>query len=165
MGRGHDSTDFGELDSTERVEVRPRLQFSRANARIRWRTHRLLASLRILNMRTLCGKVAPACCRTAHAMCDTRSPVARSFQMWTRLTPGQAEAFKCRVQPMLRFLHSCRRRLDTRGFDPKSPLYTAVAKAYDAMHGLHVELHYLSVRRGVGKPQEESEEEGKKGRE
>ena len=45
MGRGHDSTDFGELDSTELaevsrvelVEVRPRLQFSRANARIRWR--------------------------------------------------------------------------------------------------------------------------------
>jgi hypothetical protein len=30
MGRGHDSTEL--------VEVRPRLQFSRANARIRWRT-------------------------------------------------------------------------------------------------------------------------------
>ena len=84
--------------------------------------------------------------------------------MWARLTQEQAEAFKRRVQPMLRFLHRCRRRLDSRGFDPKSPLYAAVAKAYDAVHGLHVELHYLSVRRGVGKRQEESEEEGKKGR-
>jgi hypothetical protein len=85
--------------------------------------------------------------------------------MWARLTQEQAEAFKSRVQPMLRFLHRCRRRLDTRVFDPKSPLYAAVAKAYDAVHGLHVELHYLSVRRGVGKPQAEAEEEGKSGRE
>ena len=38
MGRGHDSTDFGELSRVELAEVRPRLQFSRANARIRWRT-------------------------------------------------------------------------------------------------------------------------------
>jgi hypothetical protein len=85
--------------------------------------------------------------------------------MWAKLTQEQAESFKQRIRPMLRFLHRCRSRLDTRGFDPKSPLYAAVAKAYDALHALHVELHYLSVRRGVGKPQVESKEEGKKGRE
>jgi hypothetical protein len=85
--------------------------------------------------------------------------------MWARLTQEQAEAFKCRVQPMLRFLHRCRRRLDTRGFDPKSSLYAAVAKAYDAVHGLHVELHYLAVKRGVGKPHEEPTENGTKERE
>ena len=68
--------------------------------------------------------------------------------MWAKLTQKQAEAFIQRIRPMLRFLHLCRKRLDARGFDSKSTLYAAVAKAYDAVHGLHVELHYLSVRRG-----------------
>jgi hypothetical protein len=71
---------------------------------------------------------------------------------FTRLTPKQAEAFRNKIQPMLRFLLFCKRRLDSRNFDPKSRLYGLVDKAYDALHSLHVELHYLSCSHGVGRP-------------
>jgi hypothetical protein len=77
--------------------------------------------------------------------------------METRLTTSQADAFCHRVRPMLRFLFRCRKRLDARGFDPKSKLYKAVANAYEAMHSLHVELHYESVGQGVGRPRNEDE--------
>ncbi len=75
--------------------------------------------------------------------------------METRLTMSQAGAFCQRVRPMLRFLFLCRKRLDARGFDPKSKLYAAVANAYDAMHGLHIELHYESIAHGVARPPNE----------
>jgi hypothetical protein len=65
---------------------------------------------------------------------------------------------------MLRFLHACRKRLDNRGFDPKCTFYAAVAKAYGAVHALHVELHYMSVERGVGKPRGEAPAEDKQDR-
>jgi hypothetical protein len=84
--------------------------------------------------------------------------------MWAKLTQKQAEEFMHRIRPMLRFLHMCRKRLDTRGFDPKSTLYAAVARALDSMQGLFVELHYLSVERGVDKSNGEAQEEEKKGR-
>jgi hypothetical protein len=69
-----------------------------------------------------------------------------------------------RIRPMLRFLYLCRKRLDARGFDPKSTLYAAGAKAFDSLQGLFVELHYLSVERGVGKPNGEAQEDDKKDR-
>jgi hypothetical protein len=81
--------------------------------------------------------------------------------MWAKLPQKQAEVFMERIRPMLRFLYSCRKRLDARGFDPKSTLYAAVAKAFDAVHGLFVELHYLSLERGVGKPDRETEQDTK----
>ncbi len=83
--------------------------------------------------------------------------------MWTHLTQKQAEAFMQRIRPMLRFLHLCRKRLDARGFDPKSTLYAAVAKAFDSLQALFVELHYLSVERGVGKPHGEAREKNENG--
>jgi hypothetical protein len=84
--------------------------------------------------------------------------------MWNKLTQKQAEALVQRIRPMLCFLHACRKRLDTRGFDPKSTFYALVAKAYDAVHALHVELHYMSVERGVGKTGAEAAAEDKKDR-
>jgi hypothetical protein len=60
--------------------------------------------------------------------------------MQTRLTTIQADAFCQRVRPMLRSLYLGRKRLEARGFDPKSKLYAAVANAQDAMHSLHMEL-------------------------
>jgi hypothetical protein len=84
--------------------------------------------------------------------------------MWAKLTQKQAEAFMFRIRPTLRFMHLCRKRLDARGFDPKSTLYAAVAKAFDSLHGLFVGLHYLSVERGVGKPDGEAQEGDKKDR-
>jgi hypothetical protein len=96
--------------------------------------------------------------------CETQAIFSGAAGMWAKLTQAQAAAFVQRVRPMLRFLHACRKRLDTRGFDPKSTFYAAVAKAYDAVHALHVELHYMSVQRGVGKPHEQAAEEDKKER-
>jgi hypothetical protein len=40
-------------------------------------------------------------------------------------------------------------RLDARGFDEKSGSYLALAKAYIAVHSLHLELHYHSCGREV----------------
>jgi hypothetical protein len=58
------------------------------------------------------------------------------------LTTCQAAAFRERVRPMLGFLYRCRKRLDERGFDRKSRVYECVVRAYDALHSLHMELHY-----------------------
>jgi hypothetical protein len=49
--------------------------------------------------------------------------------METRLTTSQSDAFCQRVRPMPRSLYLCRKRLEARGFDPKSKLYVAVANA------------------------------------
>jgi hypothetical protein len=75
--------------------------------------------------------------------------------MKRELTTSQAAAFRERIAPMLRFLYRCRKRLDTGGFDPKSKIYTVVTDAYDAIHSLHIELHYQSIAHGVGVPPNE----------
>src|SRR5262245_54575810 len=69
---------------------------------------------------------------------------------YQQLTTAQAGAFAERLRPMLRFLWHCKNRLDSRGFDSKSELYRSVNKAYDAIHSLHVELHYQSCDHGFG---------------
>jgi hypothetical protein len=71
---------------------------------------------------------------------------------FTQLTTSQAAAFQQLVQSMHRFLLPRRKRLDARGFDSNGKPYHAVSKAYDAMYQLHVELHYESCGRGVGRP-------------
>jgi hypothetical protein len=68
----------------------------------------------------------------------------------SHLTKSQAAALYQRVQPILRFLRRCRLRLDARGFDPRSPFYLALDKAYCAVHSLSVKLHYASIGHGVG---------------
>jgi hypothetical protein len=71
---------------------------------------------------------------------------------FTRLTPKQAAAFRDKIQPMLRFLLFCRRRLDARGFDPNSRLYRLVDAAHTSVQCLFMELHYISCGSGVGEP-------------
>jgi hypothetical protein len=71
------------------------------------------------------------------------------------LTTKQAEALRDRIRPMLHFLHRCRRRLDTLGFDSRGPIYQVIDKAYCAMHDLHMKLHYESCGRGVGRASHE----------
>ncbi len=75
--------------------------------------------------------------------------------MSVHLTPKQAAAFRDLVQPMLGFLYRCKRRLEAKAFDHNSKLFRVVDKAYDAMHSLHLELHYISCGRGVGRPNED----------
>ena len=41
------------------------------------------------------------------------------------------------------------------GFDEKGEIYQTIDKAYSAMHGLFVTLHYEACGRGVGKPSED----------
>jgi hypothetical protein len=77
-----------------------------------------------------------------------------SVMRFTRLTREQAEAFPNKIRPMLHFLLLCRRRMDTRGFDQNSRLYTLVDKAHSALQSLFVELHYISCGSGVGEPPE-----------
>ena len=56
---------------------------------------------------------------------------------------------------MLRFLLLCKRRLDARGFDPKSTLYQTLSNVYNALHHLHMDLHYRSCGHGVGRSPDE----------
>jgi hypothetical protein len=71
------------------------------------------------------------------------------------LTTSQAKAFLARIRPTFGFLTRCKKRLEDRGFDQAGSLYTAVAKAQDAMRRLHLELHYESIPHGVGWPPKE----------
>jgi hypothetical protein len=71
---------------------------------------------------------------------------------FARLTRKQAEAFRDKIGPMLRFLLFCRSRLDQRGFDSNGRLYKLVDATHDALHKLHMELHYISCGSGVGEP-------------
>jgi hypothetical protein len=72
--------------------------------------------------------------------------------MKTELTTRQAAEFSRRIGPVLRFLYLCRRRLDAAGYDPTCDFYRDVSQAYRAIHALSVELHYQSIRQGVGRP-------------
>ena len=67
------------------------------------------------------------------------------------LTKEQAKTINAKVQPSLGYLFRLRERMVKKGFPPSDPLLTLVDKAYDSMHRLFVELHYLSCD-GVGRP-------------
>jgi hypothetical protein len=68
------------------------------------------------------------------------------------LTREQAEALKAKAGEMLRYLGALNKRMHQRRFPPNDPLVIAGRDAYNAMHSLHVELHYLTVEHGVGRP-------------
>ena len=67
----------------------------------------------------------------------------------------QAGAFRDLVQPILRFLYRCKRRLEAKGPDQNSKLFRLVDQAYDATHSLHLKLHYIACERGVGRREED----------
>jgi hypothetical protein len=64
------------------------------------------------------------------------------------MQPWQAEVIFKSLYPSLNYLSRLRRQMEQVGF----PLYQSVSKAYDAMLQLRVEVHYLSCRSGVGRP-------------
>jgi hypothetical protein len=51
----------------------------------------------------------------------------------------------------LRFLGASRQRMERLGFPPDDALYRATVQAYNGMHQMRVELHYLSTKTGVGR--------------
>jgi hypothetical protein len=68
------------------------------------------------------------------------------------LTLEQAERLRAKAAEMLRYLGALNKRIQQRRFPPNDPLVIAGREAYNAMHTLHVELHFLSCEHGVGRP-------------
>jgi hypothetical protein len=68
------------------------------------------------------------------------------------LTPAQAQALKEKLRPMLAYLGRLEKRMHKRRFPPDDKLVHLVRHAYNAMHALNVEIHYLSCTSGVGQP-------------
>jgi hypothetical protein len=72
----------------------------------------------------------------------------------SNLATWQAKALHAALRPALGFLHRLRERMEKRGFPLNDKLLRLTATAYDALHSLFVELHYMSCKSGVGrKPQ------------
>ena len=67
------------------------------------------------------------------------------------LTPDQARALKNKLQPMLGYLNRLKHRMRRRGFLANDRLLAAATRAEDALHSLHVEVHYLTCADRVGR--------------
>jgi hypothetical protein len=65
------------------------------------------------------------------------------------LSIDQAAKLYDQLRPQLRYLLALRRRMEQCGFPPDDELRQLVERAYDAVHRLSVELHYLSCPSGV----------------
>ena len=85
---------------------------------------------------------------------DASTAIVNIITMSPRLTPKQAAGLRDLVQPMLGFLLRAQAAGPGEGFQQHSKLLRLVDKAYDAMHSLHIELHYISCKRGVGRRDE-----------
>jgi hypothetical protein len=59
------------------------------------------------------------------------------------LGPEQTERLRESLRPHLQYLRRLIARMDQVGFVAGDPLYQRVKAAYNAMHDLHVHLHYL----------------------
>jgi hypothetical protein len=69
----------------------------------------------------------------------------------SKLTDQQIAQLTETVTRYLRFVGRLRQRMDRLHFPPHDRLYTCSIKAYNSLHEMHVELHYLSVKGGVGR--------------
>jgi hypothetical protein len=69
----------------------------------------------------------------------------------SKLTDRQIAALTETVTRHLRFLGKLRQRMDHLCFPPDDRLYMTSIRAYNVLHELRVELHYLSVKGGVGR--------------
>jgi hypothetical protein len=67
------------------------------------------------------------------------------------LTPEQARALKNKLQPMLGYLNRLKQRMRRRGFQADDRLLSAVCRAEDSVHALHVEVHYLACGENTGR--------------
>ena len=70
---------------------------------------------------------------------------SRDVERW------QAAQIRESLQPSLRYLGRLQKRMEEVGFLPSDRLLTLVREAYNSMHHLSVELHYLSCKGGVGR--------------
>jgi hypothetical protein len=68
------------------------------------------------------------------------------------LTPEQCKIIGDRLRPILRYLHALRNRVQQQAFPQDDKVRRLVEAAHDNVHHLSVELHYLGIRSGVGRP-------------
>jgi hypothetical protein len=61
------------------------------------------------------------------------------------LTAEQLDKLSAAIGPHLGYLHKLRERMDKIGFVPDDKLRKLVEAAYNAMHSLRVEIHYMAV--------------------
>jgi hypothetical protein len=84
------------------------------------------------------------------------------------LTPEQASRIVAQLRPMLAYLRRLVTRMDKRRFPSDDPLFRVALRAHDALHELHVHMHYLSRTSGAGRlppdphhqPQHDRDERG-----
>lgn len=70
---------------------------------------------------------------------------SRDLEAW------QADNMLRQLLPALKYLGAMQRRMERRGFKPDDKLYRDTCTAYEAMHRLCVELHYLSCPEQTGR--------------
>jgi hypothetical protein len=66
------------------------------------------------------------------------------------LTPGQLAALKAQVGQKLAYLNRLCERMNRRGFAPLDSAFQASLNARNAMQDLHVAIHYVGIKHGVG---------------
>lgn len=67
------------------------------------------------------------------------------------LTNDQIAALARIVRRDLRFLGKLRARMEQLGFTPGDRLYQVTTAAYNALHAMSVELHYMGCGSGVAR--------------
>jgi hypothetical protein len=60
------------------------------------------------------------------------------------------------LQPGLSYLFRLKARMEKLGFLPSDPYYELVSAAYNAMHALFIQTHYLACI-GAGRPSDKDE--------
>jgi hypothetical protein len=70
----------------------------------------------------------------------------------------QAKKIESSLYPSLNYLRRLRQRMEKRGFLPSDPYYQLVSRAYDVVHALWVQTHYLSCS-GAGRSSSEEKDE------
>jgi hypothetical protein len=73
----------------------------------------------------------------------------------SKLSKTQTRQLRDALFPHCNYLFRLRRRMEQLGFTVHDPLFAAVTRAYNAMHELNVEIHYLSCESGVGRSSSE----------
>jgi hypothetical protein len=66
-----------------------------------------------------------------------------------RLKPWQAKVLCAALRPALGYLYRLRARMEKRRFAPQDQLFRLTVIAYEALHALTIELHYMSCGSGV----------------
>jgi hypothetical protein len=60
-----------------------------------------------------------------------------------------------KLAPAMRYIARLYERMEKVGCPPDDSFRSALTRAYDGMSHLTVELHYMSIKHGAGRPQKE----------